>query len=125
MLRARAQEDLTALRRWANDPEIADSILGFHAQQAVEKLLKAVLVQRDVQFARTHDLKYLVELLADEELVLPVDVADLVDLTEYAVAQRYDEPLEEDEAFDRAHFLVVVVAVCDWADHLLGTGSAS
>jgi len=32
---------------------VADAILGFHAQQAVEKSLKAVLASADVQFPYT------------------------------------------------------------------------
>ena len=36
----------------------------FHAQQAVEKYLKAVLQQERVPFSRTHDLAALLQLLA-------------------------------------------------------------
>jgi hypothetical protein len=33
----KARDDLTALTRLASDPQVADEIVGFHAQQAVEK----------------------------------------------------------------------------------------
>src|SRR4051794_14761628 len=43
ILLRKAGEDATAVRELAHNPEIADSIIGFHAQQAVEKWLKALL----------------------------------------------------------------------------------
>lgn len=114
-LTQRAGEDLTALRRWAGDEEIADSVLGFHAQQAIEKSLKAVLASRDVEFARTHDLKYLIELLEDEGLSPPVDVAEVVALTEYAVGLRYDDPAEVEEPLERLRVVELAEAVWDWS----------
>jgi HEPN domain-containing protein len=41
---------------------VADAILGFHAQPAVEKSLKAVLASRAIEFPYTHDLDGLLEL---------------------------------------------------------------
>lgn len=42
------------------DAEISDEIIGFHAQQAVEKWLKAVLGSRAIEFEYTHDLRRLI-----------------------------------------------------------------
>ena len=42
----------------------------FHAQQAVEKLLKAVLSHHGVTYGRTHDLGRLVELVESSGLPL-------------------------------------------------------
>jgi HEPN domain-containing protein len=39
----KAGQDKVVLERLINDPEINDDTLGFHAQQAAEKLLKALL----------------------------------------------------------------------------------
>jgi HEPN domain-containing protein len=39
----KAQNDATAAREFADNSEISDEIIGFHAQQAVEKWLKAVM----------------------------------------------------------------------------------
>jgi hypothetical protein len=54
------------LRKTADDEEaaramlplesVADTIVSFHAQQAVEKSLKAVLAAREVEFPFTHDI---------------------------------------------------------------------
>ena len=38
----------TILRKHVGDKEVSDSIWGFHAQQAAEKLLKAVLMKRSI-----------------------------------------------------------------------------
>ena len=65
----------------------------FHAQQACEKTLKAVLAIAVVQIQRTHNLE---ELLAECEGVLepglPSSLSDLdlSELTPYAVEARYD-----------------------------------
>jgi len=49
-----ARGDADAARLIA-DAEVPDRIVGFHAQQAVEMFLKAVLVMRGVGYERTHD----------------------------------------------------------------------
>jgi HEPN domain-containing protein len=44
-------------------PDYFDTI-AFHCQQAVEKYLKALLVFYEIDFLRSHDLIYLLELLS-------------------------------------------------------------
>ncbi len=51
-----ARDDEFAARSLLPVEGVADSILGFHAQQAVEKALKAALASRDVEFPHAHDL---------------------------------------------------------------------
>lgn len=46
-------------------PDYFDTI-AFHCQQAVEKYIKAILVHRSIDFDRSHDLIYLLELLQDD-----------------------------------------------------------
>jgi HEPN domain-containing protein len=52
-----------------------------NAQQAVEKYLKAVIVERDLEFRRTHSIRELLGLLAARDIVLGVseDEMDLMD----------------------------------------------
>jgi HEPN domain-containing protein len=45
----RAREDLAALRILIGHDEAANAVVGFHAQQAVEKFTKAVLASRDME----------------------------------------------------------------------------
>jgi HEPN domain-containing protein len=43
LLQRKAAQDLAVLRKLINDPTINTETLGFHAQQAAEKLIKALL----------------------------------------------------------------------------------
>jgi HEPN domain-containing protein len=74
-------------------PGISDAIYGFHAQQASEKLLKALLSQHGVHFPRTHDLTELVGLLATVGQQLPDTLCNLDELTPFAVEFRYGDGL--------------------------------
>jgi HEPN domain-containing protein len=56
---------------------MSDGPIGFHYQQAVEKLLKAVLADRDVDFPKTHDLVRLLRLARAEENEVPMVEDDL------------------------------------------------
>lgn len=48
----------------------------FHAQQAVEKSLKAVLLFRRIEFPFTHDLEELVETFEQAGVKLPPDLRE-------------------------------------------------
>jgi len=60
-----ARKDFDALRGMLDNPLFADEIVGFHAQQAIEKALKAWLAARSVSFPLTHDLSRLLGLLEE------------------------------------------------------------
>jgi HEPN domain-containing protein len=80
-----AQRDFKALQGMLDAETFADEIFGFHAQQAVEKALKAWLTLVGVEYPRTHDLEELLELLEERaEPILGV-FYDLIDLTDFAV----------------------------------------
>ena len=86
-LRDRRAFDLLLVRGTSEDfPSAA-----FHAQQAVEKAMKAVLAARGVETSRTHDLMSLGKAVLDAGLPLPVSESDLLRLTPYAVGFRYDD----------------------------------
>jgi HEPN domain-containing protein len=53
----------------------------FHAQQAVEKALKAVLLARKVEFPLTHDLEELLSIFAGAGLVVPAKLQEAGVLT--------------------------------------------
>ena len=61
----------------------------FHVQQCVEKLMKAVLIARDVTPPKTHDLVELHELLLGVEPQWQGDEASLWRLTRSSVIIRY------------------------------------
>ena len=86
---AKAEEDYsvaTGLLRRRKVP--ADSIC-FHAQQAAEKYLKAVLQEHGVRFGKTHDLEGLLRLCSTVLPPLTLLVPDAELLNDYAVRYRY------------------------------------
>ena len=70
----------------------------FHAQQCVEKYLKAYLVRQEVYFPKTHEIEELVSLMP-EKVRPSLNAEEQALLTEYAVGPRYpgwrDVPLSE------------------------------
>lgn len=114
LLARKATEDAVALRELAPNTEIADSILGFHAQQAIEKWLKAILAHHEVDFEYTHDLRHLIALV-EAHGEFPFDTPTTIALTEYAVPLRYDELLDA-EPLDREATVERVDEVGIWAE---------
>jgi HEPN domain-containing protein len=95
-----ARSDL-AVARMVNEEQISPEILAFHAQQAAEKSLKALLVQRQVEFPRLHVIGPLLNLCREAGYEETEFLADAVTLTRYAVAPRYpgeEEPISREEA---------------------------
>ena len=72
-----ADRDLKAFELLIRSREIADETVGFHAQQAVEKCLKAVLAFSSIPFRKTHDLQELMDLLIDNKKTLPPNAEKL------------------------------------------------
>lgn len=68
---------------------VTDAILGFHAQQAVEKSLKAMLALRGVEFPYTHDLDGLVRLCQQNNIGVPEDLSGVGRLSVFGVRFRY------------------------------------
>jgi len=118
LLARKAREDAVALREFAANAEIADTVLGFHAQQAIEKWLKAVLARHAVNFEYTHDLRHLIGLIEDARIDFPFDTPTVVRLTEYAVPLRYDELLDA-VSLDRDVAVRLVGEVGGWANDVL------
>jgi HEPN domain-containing protein len=114
-LLSKAAGDLAALRLLAADASQADHVVGFHAQQTVEKSIKAVLASREVEIPMTHDVGYLVTLATDIE-DLPTDVASSRWLTPWAGGWRYDA---ETSPIDRPTAVTVAEAAFDWATALI------
>ncbi|HET7044934.1 MAG TPA: HEPN domain-containing protein [Gaiellaceae bacterium] len=98
---ARADADLAAVRALEELDDVPDEIVGFHGQQAAEKLLKAVLAAHVIDFPRTHSIRFLVDLLDDHGLAPPSDLHRVTELYPFGVQLRYEAPLDE-EPLDRA-----------------------
>lgn len=118
LLARKAGEDAIAVREFAANPEISDGIIGFHAQQAIEKWLKAAMALHGIREARIHDLGRLLQILEKEGVSVPENASRLDELTIYAVPLRYDDLLDA-EPLDRADVERLVDEVGDWANRSL------
>jgi HEPN domain-containing protein len=110
-------------RRWcersARMADVADSIVGFHAQQATEKLIKAVLAARGVTFAKSHVLSYLIGLVEENRIEAPDELSEADALSPWAVEFRYEG--EEPPALDRSAALVLVAQLRTWTEREIKT----
>lgn len=84
----KGDSDLADARRTVGSEGPYDTAC-FHAQQATEKYLKALLALHGQPIPRTHDLEEIQERCA-QVTALPLNEIDLADLTGYAVELRYD-----------------------------------
>ncbi|MFO8008260.1 MAG: HEPN domain-containing protein [Candidatus Brocadiia bacterium] len=107
VLLAKALEDERAAAALSGCEGISHSIIGFHCQQAAEKLLKAFLSARSVAFRHTHNLSALIGGLEQSGYGFPDELRKLEELTRFAVEFRYDL-LEEHLGFDRQAALELV-----------------
>lgn len=69
-------------------PDLASDI-GFLAQQCAECALKAVLMWREMDVPRTHDLQDLLSLIRTAGIQVPPELLQLAALTAFAVELRY------------------------------------
>lgn len=115
----RAAEDQYILRKIADDPAAPPNMVGFHAQQAVEKMLKAVLASRDIDYPRTHELRHLMKILEECGCPLPDDLADIRKLEPFATRFRYDYSVQPSEAPDRAWIADRIERIERWATRLI------
>jgi hypothetical protein len=110
----KARGDEIALEKLADDPDVPDDVIGFHTQQAVEKLLKAALALAGVAPPRIHDLGELIALLGDANLSPPASTSEARALVPWAVEFRYDDIL--DERLDRVAARETVAQLRLWLD---------
>lgn len=85
---AKADVDLSAGNALRSAGDL-NEVVAFHAQQAAEKALKAVLVRHQVEFPKTHDISRLLALCGSVEPYLAESLADSAELTPYGVEYRY------------------------------------
>lgn len=116
----KARQDARAMVVLANDPTGADWIVGFHAQQAAEKAVKAVLTHHLLEYPLTHSLSVLLEHVRASGLPLPPDEASIAKLTPFAAILRY-ETAPTAPALDRAWARNVVEQTLCWAQGIAGT----
>ena len=113
-----AEEDFTmaksALRR--NKPLTISSC--FHSQQCAEKYLKAMLVAKETEFPKTHDLLILDGLCNKANILTGYTKEELGRLSGYAVHTRY--PGNQPALEDAKEALVIVSNIRRFARSFLG-----
>jgi HEPN domain-containing protein len=114
----RAEGDMALVRLVSDDAGIPNSIVGFHAQQAVEKALKAVLAVSGVRYERTHALDYLIGLVEANGVPAPAGLAAAAELSPWAVEFRYET--EDEPPLDRGAALALVQDILRWAGETVG-----
>lgn len=89
-----AEEDYSAAKALIQLRKPLTSGACFHAQQCAEKYLKTLLIYKDENFPKTHDLPSLNTLCNKAGIMTGFELQQLIDLTEYAVRRRYpgDQP---------------------------------
>jgi HEPN domain-containing protein len=98
---AMARKDLAALEGMMEDTvHFSDEVFGFHAEQAVEKALKAWIASLGEAYPFTHDLSMLFELLRKHGVKIQ-DWIDLLELGSFGVQFRYEEMTQDDEPLER------------------------
>jgi HEPN domain-containing protein len=103
----KAEGDWSLSHRLLSDPEPPTEAIAFHAQQAVEKYLKAFLTWHQVEFPKTHDIKRLLGLAGSCDQVLAESLSNAASLTAYAVEYRYPGEYPSVTADDAANAVML------------------
>jgi HEPN domain-containing protein len=97
---AKAENDLKSAAHLLKMEDCPTDTVCFHAQQCVEKYLKALLVAQELEFPKTHDLGELI-VLVPARIRPRLDDKERDRLTDYATVMRYPgdyEPISVAEA---------------------------
>jgi HEPN domain-containing protein len=93
--------------------------VGFHAQQAAEKFVKAFLVHHQCAFPKTHDIDQLLDRAATVDWVFAESLRAAVTLNPYAVDERYPGDYPDVTESDATEALALARLV---RDAVLGQG---
>ena len=95
-----AGKDHKALANMQDEEVFEEEIFGFHAQQVIEKSLKAWIAAMGLVYPKSHDVSVLITILKGAG----ADVSgfpDLEDFSIYAVQYRYEAYNEPEQKLDR------------------------
>lgn len=97
-------------------PEVALEDYCFDAQQAAEKAIKAIFIQRREKFPFSHDLDKLLRLLERNGIRIPKYVNDAKELTRYAHRTRYPGLGSPVTPHEHRRAVRIATAVLRWAE---------
>jgi len=113
-----ARSDL-ALARVERPAEVFLEMLCFHAQQAVEKSIKAVLLANEIRFPYTHDVAKLISLVKEAGIPWPEGLDQAADLTEYASETRYPGSVEPVSEEDYRQAVAIAEQILTWSASII------
>jgi len=117
VLLQKAAEDEYTVDKLIDLPDSPDDVIGFHLQQATEKLLKALLSYLRIEYRYGHNLGELIHLLEKAGHRIPAELDDLRELTPFATVRRYDFIPEEGESpLDRKTARKMVAFLRKWVE---------
>jgi HEPN domain-containing protein len=111
--------DLALARLGVKADDVLPEQVCFHAQQAVEKAVKSVLLYHHVRFPLIHDLETLIDIAGHERIALPAWADDVAMLTPYAVETRYPGHWEDFRETEVSSALKMAQQAVEWARAIL------
>jgi len=120
----KAAQDEALLDAVIESEKVSDEVIGFHCQQAAEKMLKALLSDLGAAFHKTHELGALMDSLARSGAPLPGEFENLDMLTPYGAVYRYDD-YDGAESLNRAETRAMLRSLRAWVEDRLLIRSVS
>lgn len=112
-----AKSDL-AIIRFPKREEGLYRIFCFHAQQSVEKSIKAVLVYLGIEFPKIHQIEKLIDLLPIS-IARPSELIQSIKLSPFATVYRYPSEEEEITKEEMEEALNLAESVFAWATDII------
>lgn len=120
-LAERAASDLLVAETLGPCSDIDDAVIGFYAQQMVEKSLKVALALGDVGFRMMeHDLDFLLTLAANGDIEIPAELTRATWLTAWGTT--YENGEASPGRLDRQEAIEIGAAAVSWCANLVGQG---
>ncbi|OQY54844.1 MAG: hypothetical protein B6245_20690 [Desulfobacteraceae bacterium 4572_88] len=121
----RANDDLYVIEEIIDNADLTN-MSAFHAQQAVEKILKAVIEEYEIAFVRTHKLEFLLEKVRGQIPFADVDITYVRRLDEVYTQARYPSdlgllPYGKPTTGDAVKFYAFAKNLYDTVENLLKT----
>lgn len=117
-----AGKDLKALHALLDPAAVDDEIFGFHAQQVVEKSLKAWIAALGGAYGRTHDITQLLKILSNHNCNIE-GFETLDELNPFGVGFRYESLDQGEPPLARRNLLLRVQALYEAVEKILSSRS--
>ncbi len=117
-LKKSANDLKSALILKTADQYPTDSVC-FHCQQSIEKSLKALLIFKSIEFKKTHDLIYLLNISGLEQELLNKYLNIFAEINYYSVSARYPDEIEDPSEQESEEAYIVAVEIFELINKLI------